>query len=211
MRQLTVPFDLHLQAGHPTPGTGIDEVMARPVTAAVDRSASFTQLAEENLDASYALAAVILGDQTDARDATHDAVVKAWRAWPTLRSADAFEPWFQRILVNSCRDRLRRRSRRTRLDALTFADGQEHDLPSPERDPYARTADRDALEAALQQLNVDERIVVVPRYFADLPIDEIAARVDAPVGTVKSRLHRGIAHLRAAYDAGERSPSEAAR
>jgi RNA polymerase sigma-70 factor, ECF subfamily len=211
MLTLSMPVDVDLQAGHGSAARDHGASPIRAATTAVDRSASFTQLAEDHLDAAYSLAAVILGDRTDAQDATHDAVVKAWRAWPSLRSADAFEAWFQRILVNSCRDRLRRRAHRSRHQGPQPDDLQELQIPSRERDPFARAGDREALESALHQLNPDERIVVVLRFFADLPIEEIASRVDAPVGTVKSRLHRGISHMRAAFDAAERDPRETVR
>jgi RNA polymerase sigma factor (sigma-70 family) len=211
MLALSLPVDADLPAGHGSPARDHDGSPMRAATVAVDRSTSFTQLAEDHLDAAYSLAAVILGDRADAEDATHDAIVKAWRAWPSLRSADAFGAWFQRILVNGCRDRLRRRAHRSRMHSPQSDDGAELQLPSREPDLFARAGDRDALESALNRLNPDERIVVVLRFFADLPIEEIASRVDAPIGTVKSRLHRGISHLRAAYEAAERDPREGHR
>jgi len=51
----------------------------------------------------------ILGNAADAEDAVQEAVVRAWRAWRGLREAERFEPWFDRIVVNVCRDRLKRR------------------------------------------------------------------------------------------------------
>ena len=68
---------------------------------------AFQALADEHLDAAYRLARIILRDQAEAQDATHDAFVQAWRKWSTLRDPDRFEAWFDRILVNACRDRLR--------------------------------------------------------------------------------------------------------
>jgi RNA polymerase sigma-70 factor (ECF subfamily) len=55
------------------------------------------------------LAAVILGDPVEAEDATHDAALRAWERWGSLRDPDRFDAWFGRIVVNECRDRLRRR------------------------------------------------------------------------------------------------------
>ena len=65
------------------------------------------------------------------------------------------------------------------------------------RDP-TRSAfiERDALLAGLARLTPDERIVVVMRFWADLPLDAIAERLDWPLGTVKSRLHRALVRLR---------------
>ena len=72
-----------------------------------DRAAAFVRLADEHLDKAYRLARAILHEPAEAQDATHDAFVQAWRKWDTLRDASRFEPWFDRILVNTCRNRLR--------------------------------------------------------------------------------------------------------
>ncbi len=79
MRLLMVPSTAD---GMQTSGIAVPEMdgFVRAVaTNTVDRVASFTQLAEDHLDAAYALATVILGDRGEAEDATHDAVVKAFR------------------------------------------------------------------------------------------------------------------------------------
>ena len=87
----------------------IDVTDSQPVviSGAGDRAAAFRRLADEHLDAAYRLARAILRDPTEAQDATHDAIVQAWRKWSTLRDPSRFQPWFDRILVNTCRDRLR--------------------------------------------------------------------------------------------------------
>ena len=86
------------------------------------RVASFDTLARRNLDsAPYRLAALILRDPVEAQDATHDAFVQAWQKWSSLRDLDRFDAWFGRILVNVCRDRLRRGRRRQVHDISGFA------------------------------------------------------------------------------------------
>ena len=74
-----------------------------------ERDASFSALTQRHLDATYRVATIIVGDPAEAEDATHDALVLAWRRWPTLRDPAKFEARFHRILVNVCRDRLRGR------------------------------------------------------------------------------------------------------
>jgi RNA polymerase sigma-70 factor, ECF subfamily len=167
-----------------------------------NRAAAFTELADRHLDASYRLAALLLGNWADAEDAAHDAAVLAWQRWPSLRDPARFEAWFQRILVNVCRDRMRRRNLRPNV---LLAD----DPPGP--DPFAGSAERAALRQALDRLGPDHRTVVVLRYFADLSVDEIAQRTGQRAGTVKSRLHYALSSLRAAYDAADRSPLEVVR
>lgn len=157
-----------------------------------DERAAFARLADRELDRAYRLATVILGDPVEAQDATHDAVVAAWRRSGSLHDPDRFEPWFTRILVNTCRDRLRRRRRQPSVEIDLARD------MGGSRDAYADVDDRLALDGAFDSLSPDHRVVVVLRYYADLSIEAIAERVGAPAGTVKSRLHHAMSRLHAA-------------
>lgn len=157
------------------------------------RASAFIRLADEHLDKAYRLARAILRDPAESQDATHDAFVQAWRKWSTLRDPARFEQWFDRILVNACRDRLRHASRWAATDIsaeVALASG----------DPFGQAQDRDVLGAALATLSVDHRLVVALRYYRDLPIDEIATRLDIPAGTVQSRLHYALERLHLAID-----------
>jgi RNA polymerase sigma-70 factor, ECF subfamily len=166
-----------------------DQARERAFARMVDRRA---------LDAAYRYATLILGDRAEAEDATHDAAVIAWRRFPELRDPGRFEAWFGRILVNACRDRLRRRRRIVHeiLDDRT-PEGWSNDPTEP-------IAGRDALVAALRTLSVDHREVVVLRFYADLTVDQIAERTGVGSGTVKSRLHYALRRLRGALE----SPDE---
>ncbi len=73
---------------------------------------AFAAFAAARLDESYRLARRILGDDHEAQDATHDAFVAAWRNRRALRHPERVDAWFGRILVNACRERLRRGARR---------------------------------------------------------------------------------------------------
>jgi len=108
----------------------------------------------------------------------------------------ALDAWFDRILVNGCRARLRRRS-------IRIVDLDDRlDLPGP--DGFSRLADRDVLHRALSTLDTDHRIAVVLRYIEDLSPAEIADRTGDREGTVKSRLHYALRQMRAALEAAER-------
>jgi RNA polymerase sigma-70 factor, ECF subfamily len=157
-----------------------------------ERAAAFLRLAEHHLDAAYRLARAILRDATEAQDATHDAFEQAWRKRSTLRDPARFEPWFDRILVNACRDRLRSAKRQPTDISAEVAIGSG--------DPYGQAHDRDVLANAIATLPAEHRIVVALRYFADLPIEAIASRLGVPEGTVNSRLHYALKRLHAAID-----------
>jgi RNA polymerase sigma-70 factor, ECF subfamily len=160
---------------------------------------TFEELVEARLDACYRLAAVLLGDRLEAEDATHDAMLRAQRSWKTVRDPAAAAAWLDRIVVNECRDRLRRRRVTRAIQTVQSRDAE----PAAWFDDM-RGGERAALQEALANLAPDHRVVVILRYLLDLPVDAIAARTGAPVGTVKSRLHHAIRQLRAAYDAAAR-------
>src|SRR5262245_34031206 len=73
---------------------------------------AFGTLMEPLLDRLHRRALAILRDEADALDATQECLLRAWRSLPSLRQAERLEPWLDRILVNSCRDVLRRRGAR---------------------------------------------------------------------------------------------------
>lgn len=159
-----------------------------------DTADRFLRLADGELDRAYRLAGLILGDQHEAEDATQDALLRAWRAAASLRDPAGFQAWFDRILVNVCRDRLRRRGK-VRLVEL-----DEAQSISAVRDPFRTFLDRDEVLRAMASLDEDHRIVIVLHYWADLTLDAVAERVGWPVGTVKSRLHRALATMRSRLD-----------
>jgi RNA polymerase sigma-70 factor, ECF subfamily len=188
-------------------GLAIDEGEARGREAAAgdtDRARAFARLADTHLARAYRLASLLLGSEVEAQDAVQDAAVAAWERFGSLRDRDRFDAWFDRILVNGCRDRLRRRSTARVVD-LTAAP------EPPVADGSASVAEREAMRGALGRLSPEQRVAVVLRYYGDLSLEEIADRTGERLGTVKSRLHYGLQALRAAYDAAARLPGEASR
>jgi RNA polymerase sigma-70 factor (ECF subfamily) len=184
-------------------GLAIDE-QQRAGSDGATRDAAFATLADRHLDRAYRLAAVLLGSELEAQDAVQDAAASAWARFGDLRDRDRFDAWFDRILVNGCRDRLRAR-RRVRLVELDPA------LHPAVQDGTGEAGERDALSRALAQLPADQRLAVALRYFGDRSLEEIAELTGERTGTVKSRLHYGLQALRAAYDAAGRLPGEASR
>ena len=171
-----------------------EEARAIATDTEAARAAAFELLVAERLDATYRLARLILRDAQEAEDATHDAFVRAWREHHRLRDPEKFDAWFGRILVNVCRDRLRRAGHR-RHDDLDRAAA----VAAPD-DAHQLVSDRDRLERAFRGLNGDQRAAVVLRFYSDLTVEQVARTVGAPVGTVRSRLHYGLKQLRRALE-----------
>jgi RNA polymerase sigma-70 factor (ECF subfamily) len=156
-----------------------------------------------NVGPAYLLAAVIMGNSQDGEDAAQDAIERAWRARRSLRDASRFDAWFQRVVVNACRDRLRRRRAGPALMSIGVSqDPGLSALGSEGLDPLATSVARDSIRRAFLQLNVDQRIVVAMRFYLDLEVDEIARRLGTRQGTIKSRLHRALKTLRDSWEDG---------
>jgi RNA polymerase sigma-70 factor (ECF subfamily) len=156
--------------------------------AGPDADARFVDLADRQLRAAYRLAGYLLGDAAEAEDAVQDTIERAWKGWRRLRDERNFGPWFERILVNVCRDR---GARRSRIRSAELTDGD-----ALAGDPFRALLDRDAIGRALATLPTDQRAVVVLRYWRDLSLEEISDRLDLPLGTVKSRLHYALQAMR---------------
>lgn len=158
-----------------------------------ERGLDVAGLVMARLGESYRLARAILLDDGEAEDAVQEASLSAWRRRSSLRDPERFEVWFERILVNQCRDQLRKRRRAVRLAAPPVG------FEAPAAPPDTGT-DAD-LDRALDALDVDHRIVVLLRYWQDRTVDDIAERLGIPAGTVKSRLHNALRTLRASLEA----------
>ena len=170
----------------PLPGTSKANTIA-PLEA---RRARFVALVSPGLDRAYRLAGLLLGSASEAEEAVQEALATAWRSFGSLRDADRFGAWFDRILVNGCRDRLRRR----KVVRFVPIEGAPEAAVA---DPFSAVLERDAVLRHLAVLDPDELAIVLLHYWADLPLVDVAARLDIPVGTVKSRLHRGLDRMRA--------------
>ena len=164
------------------------------------RDAAFVRLADEHLDRAYRLARAILRDPAEAQDATHDAFVQAWRKWETLRDPSRFEPWFDRILVNTCRNRLRS-TRRLATDISAEVASRPVITPAARGPRRHRRRDRGAVARPPGR----RRAALLPR--PDGRRHRHSAR--RPAGTVQSRLHYALKRLHDAIDAADtRGPSD---
>jgi RNA polymerase sigma-70 factor (ECF subfamily) len=159
---------------------------------------AFAELAGAAISRLDSAAWLILRDPEQAADAVQNALIRAWRDLPTLRDPGRFDAWLHRLLVRSCVDEARRLQRHridvelTALDAPTFADHE------------SVIVDRDQLERGFVRLDPEMRAVIVLHHYLDLPVADVAATLGLPIGTVKSRIHRALALMRAALEADAR-------
>jgi RNA polymerase sigma-70 factor, ECF subfamily len=160
---------------------------------------SFERLARENLPRLYSLARRLEGG--DAEDLVQECLLKAYRSFDTLSSPEAGGRWMQSILVNSFRDRLRMQSRRVEEVAVEeLSDFSLYRVIADEDPfPYSDSLHLDFLHAfgkedvraVLMRLSTIYRGPLVLRYMQGFSTKEIARLLDAPLGTILARLHRG--------------------
>lgn len=149
---------------------------------------AFDQLVGPLVGQAFRLAYGMLHDREAAEDAVQEAAVRAWRKLNNLRPGTEMRPWFLGIVANQCRTTLRGRWWSVlRVDTLPAAGdaGFEERLTSGED-----------VRTALRRLAPEHREVLILHYYLDLPLQEVAEVAGIPLGTVKSRINRGLAAMR---------------
>jgi RNA polymerase sigma factor (sigma-70 family) len=157
--------------------------------------AAFDELVGLHQAAAQRLAIVLGLNADDAADAAQEAFVNAHRAIGRFRAGAPFRPWLSAIVVNEVRLVRRRAARRARI-AVRVASLHESDVDGPEGGLLRSERSASVLEA-LGRLREHDRLPIVYRYFLDFSEAEMAAAMHVRPGTVKSRLSRALARLKA--------------
>jgi RNA polymerase sigma-70 factor (ECF subfamily) len=156
---------------------------------------AFNELVGRHRDRLWAVAMRTTGDPEEAADALQDALISAFRRADQFRGDAAVTTWLHRIVVNASLDRLRRRAVRT---TQPLPDDLEH-LPgaviADPNDAMERRETQLAITAALAELPDDQRDAVMLVDVEGWSIEDAAAQLGCPPGTVKSRCFRGRAKL----------------
>ena len=174
------------------------ELLAR---AARGDLSAFNSLVEHYQTPVYNLCLRLLGNPQTAEDTTQDAFIAAYRRFDSFRGG-SFRAWLFRIAANACYDELRWRKSRpsTSLDERQGAGERAFDVADKAPAPEERAEQselKDAIEAALRQLPDEQRLAIVLCDAQGMDYAEIAAVMQCSLGTVKSRIARGRARLRA--------------
>jgi RNA polymerase sigma-70 factor (ECF subfamily) len=137
---------------------------------------------------TYRTAYLVTGDHQMAEDATQEAFLKAFANLDTLRDIEKFGSWVSVIASNYAIDLLRKKKRMIFSDNISqHADGNPGISP---QESWEKTESSQEVWAALSLLEPEEREILVLKYFNELSIKEISTIIDAPPGTIKSRLYR---------------------
>lgn len=142
----------------------------------------------------YTVAYRLTGNEADAQDLVQEVLLRVRRGLETYRPG-SLEGWLSRITTNAFLDEVRRRRRRP---TVALPDDPDRVLAGAEdvEATLAATTLPDDIQDALRSLPEDFRVAVVLCDVVGLPYDEIADQLGVPIGTVRSRIHRGRAALR---------------
>lgn len=178
--------------------TADDESLVRDAQAG--SLASFNALVERYQTPLYNLVLRHVADRQLAEDVTQEAFLSAWRAIGSFHGG-SFRAWLFRIAVNEARDLHRRSARRpsTSLDTMleegaAGALGADH-APGPEEKALSAATVR-AVEKCIRRLPEDQRLAILLSDVQGLSYEEVAATLELPLGTIKSRLFRARVSLR---------------
>ncbi|HTG47234.1 MAG TPA: sigma-70 family RNA polymerase sigma factor [Actinomycetota bacterium] len=172
---------------------------------------AFATLMRRHETRIYTLCLRTLGNADDAADAAQDAFLTALRKLEGFRGEAAFGTWLHRVAVNACYDLLRKRRRQP---MLRLAEDEEHpraELEPAEPDIAEEVVGTQDAAAALRLIPEEFRIALILADVQDLAYDQIARILEVPVGTVKSRVHRGRVALARILDPSDGEPDPVSR
>lgn len=173
-----------------------------------DTRTHFEELLAPLLPAAFGSALHLTRNRDDAEDLVQDAAVQAFRAFHTFTPGTHFKAWFFKILTNLFFQRHRKKRREPEIasvedvpDLYLYAQTAEAGLHARSSDPAALVLgkmDEEQVSAALASLPEEFRAVSTLYFVEEFTYPEIAEILGCPVGTVRSRLHRGRKHLQKA-------------
>ncbi len=165
------------------------------------RTQAFERLLQPVLEPAYRAAFHLSRNPADAEDIVQEASLLAWRSFESFEPGTNFKAWFQRIVMNVFLTRCRAERRRGVTVPLIADDGDAGDRTAADirwavdgadvAESILGGMDVAAVQAALAALPVEYRTVATLYFVDDLSYEEISQTLGCPVGTVRSRLHRG--------------------
>jgi RNA polymerase sigma-70 factor, ECF subfamily len=193
-----------------------DETLLRSI--ARDLDGWFETLVREHQDRVFTIAFRLLGDAADAEEVAQDTFVRAYQALASYEARRIRElhlrAWLATIALNLCRNRAARRRPRTVSLSAPNDEGREMDhllppAPAAENPPEraARREGAERLAGLVADLPERYRAAVVLRHVDGMSYTEMSEVLGRPEGTIKAQVHRGLALLRAAFEAAEREES----
>jgi len=175
-----------------------------------DYSAAFEALVLPHVPQLHRLAYRYCGNRPDAEDLVQDLLIKLYPRTEEIGTIESLKPWLAKSLYHLYIDRIRAHNRSPINDRQVNDTEVYEDTSSTQLSADRHNMIRD-LQAALDQLEDKHRILIIMHDVESYTLTELETILDAPVGTLKSRLHRGRAKLRNILDKGTFSDATACK
>jgi RNA polymerase sigma-70 factor (ECF subfamily) len=151
---------------------------------------SFLKLIEGHKERLYRIGRAYLKNEQDVLDALQETSLRAYQGIAKLKDETLFQTWLTRILLNCCNDEYRKRNRRDWLKT-------QFNVLRSSQPSFANSIDlKVTLEDAVRELPTKQKEIIILKYMQQYTLTEIAAILDCPEGTVKTRLHKALVQLR---------------
>ncbi len=162
---------------------------------------SFESLIRQYNRYVYNIAYRMMGNEEDAKDMSQEALIKAYKAISNFKMESSFSTWLYRIVINTCKDELRKRKEQVYSlddeisDNISLKDTLSDEIGNPLL-IYEQVELKTALNHALEKLSEDNKSVVILKDLLGYSYEEIGEILQIPIGTVRSRLNRSRSALR---------------
>mgnify|MGYP000875660535 FL=1 len=156
---------------------------------------AFLELIQERKDDIYKLAYTYIKNQEDALTIFHDVVYKVYSSLKKLKNPDVFNNWLIRITVNTSIDYLKKRKRISSVEVNCDNTETLEQIADHDRD-YENLVVSIDLFNAIDKLSLEQRTIVILKYFQDLTLSQVAEILVCPIGTIKTRLNKALVCLR---------------
>ncbi len=146
----------------------------------------FSRLVTQNKKRAYFAALGILGSHDAACEVSQEAFIRAYRNFEVFDKSKKFFTWYYKILKNLCLNFIRDSKRDFKIDYLDYADAD-----SQKNNPYDQVEEaelKSKLEAALSELEIEDREILILKEYENYSCKEISELLDIPIGTTMSRL-----------------------
>ncbi|WP_379133379.1 RNA polymerase sigma factor [Paenibacillus sp. sgz500958] len=163
----------------------MENIMKAEAAHASEEEQFFDQVSKQQ-KLLYGIAYSYMRSESDALEVLQEATCRAWIKRRSLKDPSRFTPWLIRIVLNCCKDELKRRKRTLTSEPQRFESGVM-ELASDNKLDMAQ---------ALEQIKPKYRQVLVLKYYRDMTLTDIAEVLEKPEGTVKTWLNKGLKQLR---------------
>jgi RNA polymerase sigma-70 factor (ECF subfamily) len=153
----------------------------------------------ENIDGLYGYALILTRNHAEAEDLVQETYLRAIQAMGRLRAGSNIKAWLFTILRNAWFNQLRKRRNAPPMINIEVGDDVAGGIPELSKDShdlYVSKLEAEQVRAAIQELSIHSREIILLREYEELSYQEIASILDCPIGTVMSRLGRARAKLR---------------